>query len=428
MGSNALQIGLTPETALALWPSDWPLVALWSGPGDAGARWVVLARPSGLDQGRLADGAALRKIVRGVHHQSEPLHPSAPGCSIGLPLDVYALDYEVGVALEPAASSRPGRARPGVWSRARIQDAMIFDRRDGQSWTCGDLSVDQLLRSSAPAGFEVGVAESAMQRWAYEDAVKRALEYIRAGDIYQVNLAHHLRASFRGSPRALLASMMAHASPRYGAYIETPERVIISASPESFLEFDASTRRVVTRPMKGTRPAWGEADLRASQKDRAELAMIVDLMRNDLGRVCEPGSMRVDAARRIEAHAAGEVLQATAEVSGTLRADRALADLLLATFPGGSVTGAPKIRAMQIIEELEPEPRGIYCGSIGYVDAIGNAAFNIAIRTATIQDGVLTYPVGAGIVADSVPALEWEETLVKASILRAIAAPGGVFA
>jgi para-aminobenzoate synthetase component 1 len=339
------------------------------------------------------------------------------------PVTVYAIDYEVGGIIEPAAA-RAGPPRPAGIVRVAVDDALVFDRRTGRTWEIGDLRASELTPGAtaeagrAPAAMRLGPLVSRMGRAGYEAAVQRGLEYIRAGDVYQVNLAHHLSARFEGSPRALLHAILDQASPRYGAYIETPGRTIISASPESFIEFDAATRRVVTRPMKGTRPASGASDLATSQKDRAELAMIVDLMRNDLGRVCEPGSIRVDAARRIEAHAGGSVLQAVAEISGTLRAGRTLADVILATFPGGSVTGAPKIRAMQIIEELEPEPRGIYCGSIGYIDAAGNASLNIAIRTATIENDVVTYPVGAGIVADSLPAQEWEETMLKAGILR----------
>lgn len=306
-----------------------------------------------------------------------------------------------------------------------IEDAVVFDRRGGGVWEWGDLRAMELLDEARRESFEVGALRSDVGRRGYEDGVRRALEYIRAGDVYQVNLSHTLRGGFKGSTRALFGAMLEGARPRYGAYIEDERRTIISMSPESFLEFDGGTRRVVTRPMKGTRPAAdGPSDLRESAKDRAELAMIVDLMRNDLGRVCVPGSMRVDAARKIETHAAGAgggVLQATAEVSGTLRPDRSLGDLIIATFPGGSVTGAPKIRAMQIIEEVERGPRGMYCGAIGYCAADGSAALSIAIRTATIEDGGVVYPVGAGIVADSDPAGEWEETLVKAGVVGAVA-------
>jgi para-aminobenzoate synthetase/4-amino-4-deoxychorismate lyase len=193
--------------------------------------------------------------------------------------------------------------------------------------------------------------------------------------------------------------------------------------------------RVSTRPMKGTRTgAAAAADLRNNEKEQAELTMIVDLMRSDLGRVCLPGSITVDSPRDIETHAGGTLLQATATVSGQLRPDATIPELLAATFPGGSVTGAPKIRAMQIINRLEREARGQYCGAVGFVSLCGTSAFNIAIRTAAITgptdhgqiDGFrpsanLTYGVGAGIVADSDPDAEWQETLDKAKVLLDLA-------
>jgi para-aminobenzoate synthetase component 1 len=181
--------------------------------------------------------------------------------------------------------------------------------------------------------------------------------------------------------------------------------------------------------MKGTRPAGGdEAELASAEKDRAELNMIVDLMRNDLGRVCRFGSVRVEEPRAIERH--GPVLQATATVSGRVRGGLDLADVLGAGFPPGSVTGTPKIRAMQIIGELEGGPRGPYCGCIGLIDRGGRARLNVAIRTALLTEvgtGVwdLEFPVGAGIVADSDPEAEWRETLDKAGVLTGVAGAWG---
>jgi anthranilate/para-aminobenzoate synthase component I len=186
--------------------------------------------------------------------------------------------------------------------------------------------------------------------------------------------------------------------------------------------------------MKGTRPISGDpAELRASEKDRAELNMIVDLMRNDLGRVCEFGSLRVDAPREVESHGALQststpgILQGVATVSGTVRADQQLPGLLRAAFPPGSITGAPKVRAMQIISELEPLPRGPYCGCIGFLSDSGRAQFSVAIRTAVLTKAApselwnVRYGIGAGIVADSDPGSEWRETLIKARIWRGIA-------
>jgi anthranilate/para-aminobenzoate synthase component I len=173
-------------------------------------------------------------------------------------------------------------------------------------------------------------------------------------------------------------------------------------------------RRVVTRPIKGTRPrgVGMREELLRSEKDQAELNMIVDLERNDLGRVCEVGSVRVTQTRAIEEHPT--VYHGVATVEGRLREDVGLVELLRATFPGGSVTGAPKIRAMEIIEELEPVRRGPYCGAIGWIGAGGAMEFNVAIRTMVVKGGTVYMPVGGGIVADSVPEREYEETIVKA--------------
>lgn len=231
--------------------------------------------------------------------------------------------------------------------------------------------------------------------------------------------------------------MVAASQAWYGGYLELPDRhatrrCLVSASPELFLEYRAHDRVVTTRPMKGTRAVdLDPGELEHSEKDRAELAMIVDLMRNDLGRVSEFGSVRVGEARVIEKHGGG-VWQGSATVSGVLRSGSGIADLLKATFPGGSVTGAPKIRAMQIIDELEPVARGAYCGAFGYFSDCGNAALAMSIRTGLItgapdvsdgakdefSEGLIDFSVGAGIVADSDPLKEWEETLTKATVLH----------
>lgn len=274
-------------------------------------------------------------------------------------------------------------------------------------------------------------------REAYTRSVERTLEYIRAGDIYQANIAHRLSGAFSGCPLTLYAGLASRARPLHGMYFETPtragrRRAVLSLSPELFMRFDARTRRLVTRPMKGTRPGDGDPDeLRDAEKDRAELAMIVDLMRNDMGRVCEFGSVLVEQPRAIERHAsgAGAVLQATATVSGTLREGLGAIDVLRAAFPPGSVTGAPKIRAMQVIEELEPFARGPYCGCIGSFMDDGSFELAVAIRTIVIEgpadpetgifeNAELSYCVGAGIVADSDPESEWRETIAKARVLE----------
>jgi para-aminobenzoate synthetase component 1 len=263
-------------------------------------------------------------------------------------------------------------------------------------------------------------------------AVRRAKEYIAAGDIYQVNLSQRFQCEVAASaPEVYLALRAANPAP-YGAYLDIGDAQILSSSPECFLKIN--DRHVVTRPIKGTRPvACDPGELLASPKDNAELLMITDLERNDLGRVCEFGSVQVRELRRVETYATVHHLVATIE--GLLRRDVDHVECVRACFPGGSITGAPKIRAMQIIDELEPHARGVYCGAIGYFGPNGESQFNIAIRTVVYQStatgrdacatnvsggasvpacGRLTFHAGAGIVADSDPDAEYDETLAKA--------------
>ena len=210
-------------------------------------------------------------------------------------------------------------------------------------------------------------AVTMIDRTTYTDRVRAALAYIAAGDVYQVNLAHAICVPFSGSADALAAHLMEVAAPAHGTscvFDDGPMRhAVVSLSPERFLSFDASSRTLVTEPMKGTRPAGTDPTLlRDARKDTAELNMIVDLMRNDLGRVAEPGSVRVVTPRAIRAHGSG-VLQATATIRATANTNIFLTDILAAAFPPGSITGAPKIRAMQLIDALEGSARGPYCGS-----------------------------------------------------------------
>jgi para-aminobenzoate synthetase component 1 len=277
-------------------------------------------------------------------------------------------------------------------------------------------------KSEAPAA-------SDFSRSQYESAVRRALEYIGAGDVFQVNLSQRFTAGLKSHPAHIYQRLVRQSPASYGAYLGYEDFAIISNSPELFLRVTPD-RRIVTRPIKGTRPlaAGMELALRDSIKDQAELNMIVDLERNDLGRVCRVGSVEVAERRAIEAHPT--VYHGVATIRGILREDVTFVDLLRATFPGGSVTGAPKIRAMEIIDELEPVRRGPYCGAIGYLDAAGNVQFNVAIRTMIAKAGRIHIPVGGGIVADSDPAEEYEETLVKAKAMFAAAQvqwPGASF-
>ncbi len=262
------------------------------------------------------------------------------------------------------------------------------------------------------------VIERTFSRDGYLRAVRRVLDYISAGDVFQINLSQRISVRTARSADSIYAQLQAQSPAAYAGLLDWGDLAVVSNSPELFLQVTAD-RTIRTRPIKGTRPlASGmKQALEMSEKDQAELNMIVDLERNDLGRVCQRGSVRVAQRRTIETHPT--VYHGVAEVEGTLRADVGLVELLRATFPGGSVTGAPKIRAMQIIDELEPEPRNVYCGAIGYLDADGSMEFNLAIRTITLQNQLAQVYVGGGIVADSIPAEEYDETLVKARAMFA---------
>jgi para-aminobenzoate synthetase component 1 len=266
---------------------------------------------------------------------------------------------------------------------------------------------------------------SNFERTAYLRAVQRAIDYIHAGDCFQVNLAQRLLHPATLAPWELYSRLRQGNPAPFAGYFDLGDFVVASASPERFLRVENG--EVETRPIKGTRPrgATPEEDERQrralldSAKDRAENVMIVDLLRNDLGRVSAYGSVRVEALCRLESYRT--VHHLVSEVRGRLRPEASPVDLLRAAFPGGSVTGAPKVRAMEIIAELEPSARGPYCGSLGYIGFDGSMDTNILIRTFTIGKGWIQFPVGGGIVADSTPDGEYAETLHKAEgLLRAL--------
>ena len=251
----------------------------------------------------------------------------------------------------------------------------------------------------------------------YAAAIGRIKAYIATGDVYQVNLTQRFAAPLPCPPYALYQRLRQRSPAPFAAYLSFGPVQVVSSSPECFLTVRG--RQVETRPIKGTRPRSADpttdarlaAELLASEKDRAELLMIVDLERNDLGRVCTYGSVQVEKLWQLESHPTVHHLVAT--VSGTLRPDVDSLDCVTACFPGGSITGAPKIRAMEIIDELEPHRRHVYTGAIGYLGFDGNADLNIAIRTLTCVAGQAYYHVGGGIVWDSDPSAEYQETLDK---------------
>lgn len=255
----------------------------------------------------------------------------------------------------------------------------------------------------------------------YLEAVQTAREYIAAGDIFQVNLSQRFEVN-TPVPSYKLYQQLRQVNPApFAAYLDMGEATIISASPERFLRVNGDM--VESRPMKGTRPrgTFADADdalaneLKDSIKDRAENIMIVDLVRNDLGRVCRFGTVKVRELCTLESYAT--VFQLTSTIEGRLCSDKGRIDLLKACFPGGSITGAPKVRSMEIIDELEPTKRGIYTGSIGYLSFSGEMDLNIVIRTILLKDRKAYFQVGGGIVFDSDPELEYQETMDKAKAL-----------
>jgi len=259
----------------------------------------------------------------------------------------------------------------------------------------------------------------------YIDAVERAIEYIRAGDIFQVNLSQRLLFPLRAPPILLYRRLRERNPAPFAGYFDTGDAVIASSSPEHFLHL--AKGEVITRPIKGTRPrgytpeadSYGREALRESEKDRAENVMIVDLLRNDLSRIAKPHTVTVPRIFEMEKHPT--VHHLVSEVRAEMREGLGPLDLLRATFPGGSITGAPKVRAMEIIAELEPVARGPYCGSLGWIAWHGGMSLNILIRTMTVARGWVSLPAGGGIVVLSNPAVEYQETLHKAEgMVRAL--------
>ena len=300
---------------------------------------------------------------------------------------------------------------------------MLVHCHDEQTWwEIGGLSRD-LAGSTATDRFEIGPFTARSTPGNFMAGVDRIKQWIAAGDIYQVNLSQAFQAMVGGGSLFRLYETLRDTSPApMAAWLALDGREVLSSSPETFLKI--SGRGIETRPIKGTRPRFADADedlrsayeLQTNAKEIAELVMITDLLRNDLGQVCEFGSVAVTEMLRLET--LGQVHHLVSTVTGTLRENVNAVEALAACFPGGSITGAPKKRAMQIIRELEGGPRGIYCGALGWLGYNGESSFNIAIRTLIRDGGSLIYQVGAGIVADSDPHKEYEETLHKAAGLR----------
>ena len=300
-------------------------------------------------------------------------------------------------------------------------EMLVYSHRDATWWEIGDLST-RLRDSSGSA--EISPFTPLASRGTFTSGVARIKEWIAAGHIYQANLSQAFTATVTvtGDLFSLYETLRDASPAPMAAYLNLDGREILSSSPETFLKI--SGRGIETRPIKGTRPRFADPDedrrsayeLQTSAKEIAELVMITDLLRNDLGQVCEFGSVEVTEMLQLETLA--QVHHLVSTVTGTLRPETDALTALAACFPGGSITGAPKKRAMEIIRELERAPRGVYCGAIGWLGYNGESSLSIAIRTLVRTGNELVYQVGSGIVADSDPDKEYEETLHKAAGIR----------
>lgn len=418
--------------------SGWSCVA---GPPvatlETGEFQTVLLGADGTHLGRWDDPFnALRDVLAGMAHREALPH--------GLPF-AGGLAGFVGYDLARQVERLPviAEADPAL-PRLRLHlcdHVLAYDHAAGRWWSCttdghgaGRASVwaETLARVQGPdpaAGrFQAGPLASRTAPARYLADVQRVLDYIAAGDIFQANLSHRLEGAFAGDPWALYTRLTALNPAPFSAYLESEGLAIASVSPERFLKLDG--RDVVARPIKGTRARDADPErdraahdaLAASIKDRAENVMIVDLMRNDLGRVADTGSVSVERLFEIEGHPS--VWQMVSTVRARLRAGLGAPELLRACWPPGSMTGAPKVRAMEIIESLEPVRRGPYAGAIGYFDAGGRMDLSVVIRTAVVAEGRVMVQVGGAVVADSLPQAELDETHAKGRLLvQALALP-----
>jgi para-aminobenzoate synthetase component 1 len=425
------------------------LVRRWSSPAPSPARILRHAReddlPFALISGRGDPAlscwsyAALEPIgaatsIERAHRQIaswidsfDPSLPPFPGGAVG-----YA-GYDLGFALV----ARPRVPRPDplgmAASKFLLYDA-VYARNEstGEGFLLAQPDAGARMERLAaaledegpPVAGRSGLLSPRISKHTHLARIRRALELIAAGEIYQVNLTYPLAGRFEGDPRAAFLRLLA-APPTFAAYLRIDrDQHLISASPECFFDLSAASRMIAAYPIKGTRrrspdPILDRAlssELMRDEKERAEHLMIVDLLRNDVGRIAELGSVCVDGLAYVESFPG--VHHLTSRVLGRIRGDVDLAKVLRAMFPGGSITGAPKLRAMEVIDALEDSARGVYTGAIGYVTPGGSVRTSIAIRTAQIREGELLFGVGGGIVADSSPEREWEETVVKSESLR----------
>jgi len=384
------------------------------------------ARPEGASDARLYRAPAEVVVARRADQVEAALDRIAALGRQGFELAGY-LAYEAGLALEPRLASLAA-GRYGAAGRCGAAGPLVWFGAFAGYETIPAGEVPQWLAARAGRGrSSIGPLEPQLSQGGYMRAFTRLQEAIRAGDIYQANLTFPLAGSWRGDPLALYAAIRPTAGAGYGGAIFDGSHWLLSFSPELFFALKDGVATV--KPMKGTRPRGRSeaedralaAELSGSAKDRAENLMIVDLMRNDLSRVAEPGSVRVEHPFAVESYPT--VHQMVSTVRARMQPGKGALDMIRALFPCGSITGAPKIRAMELIDDVERDARGAYCGAIGRIDASGEAAFNVAIRTLRLTPGEngrgkAVLGVGSAIVADSDCLTEWRECLVKGGFVR----------
>ncbi len=443
MAMQEVELGLPPTALLARCAGERGAFVLDGGAQSWGCSTALLGfRPRAVlrvdaegayvDDGQVTrwQGDPFVLLERFRDHCRATAGVASPGAVI-----IAALSYDLRHWVERLPDAHHGRTEP-LLHAAFYDWTLRYSYADGRyrllcSTPAQTAAAAAEIHDRAAAPVHCAHGPSRLQyEWAKEDylaSVAAALRYIAAGDVYQINLAQRFAVEAPPSPAVVFSRLQRHPMP-FAAYVDAGDVVLLSNSPECWLTI--SERTISTFPIKGTRPrgidkrrdARLAQELRCSAKERAEHLMIVDLERNDLGRVCRTGSVHVERLAAVETYPTLHHL--VSKVSGEIEPGVSFADVLRATFPGGSITGAPKVRAMEIIDALEPVPRGFYTGAIGCMDLAGNAVFNLAIRTAMATTGRLTYHAGGGIVADSVPESEYAETLLKARpFFEAVSAP-----
>jgi para-aminobenzoate synthetase component 1 len=414
----------------AMRPLGWAAFLDSGDPARSGERYDILAAgPRAVLTSGDGPFAAARRLIAGESPGGDATEWPVSGAAIGY------FGYEVGRAAAGLAPQKAGTAAfmPEVaiglypWTlvvdhvRKRAAITSLASVPEIEAIRLRERLLDAPERTGRPFRVEGEIA-STLEREAYLPRARRVLEYIGAGDCYQANLTREFSAPCSGDPWTFYRHLHDTNPAPMGAYLEYPFGAVLSSSPERLLVVEG--REALTRPIKGTRrrradpaaDAAAAAELLASAKDRAENVMIVDLLRNDLGRVCETGSVQVRGLCELESFATVHHLVST--VAGRLATGCDALDALEACFPGGSITGAPKRRAMEIIDELEPHRREVYCGAIGYLAPGGRMDMNIPIRTTLVARGELRFYAGGGIVADSTPEDEFDETETKIAAIR----------